>query len=416
MAPKKAPAKSPTRISGGAHASTSAGNGAARPAAKRPVNTARGYKRPERLEDGYIIEDKTGKKTWRVGPVIGQGGFADVYLVSDKASKPVTEGTAKHVMKLEPSDNGPLYQEVKFFKAAAKSDAIAAFLRERSIKSLGIMEYISSGVMEVNDKNLRWLILPRLDRNVQQILDECDGIFSRQCVILLALQLLDILEYIHKQGYAHADLKATNLMTGLSKTDASQVYLIDFGLVKRFMDDNKHIPYKEEPKAAHDGTLELTSTDAHKGAAPSRRGDLQILGFNLIKWLTGSLPWSDSTDPNFVRSQKITYFQNQSEFFRVAFPDGAPKEITDYFKAIRDLQYHDEPNYAKLREIFQKASKDVKARKSDLFATASAAQESVDSADSVPVPKKRATRSAAVALSIGTSEAPPAKRGRKPKA
>ena len=55
-------------------------------------------------------------------------------------------------------------------------------------------------------------------------------------------------------------------MTGSTKSDADQIYLIDYGLVKKFMSDGEHIPYNENPKAAHDGTLELTSIDAHKGA------------------------------------------------------------------------------------------------------------------------------------------------------
>lgn len=88
------------------------------------VTTARGYKRPDRLPDGYLIEDGLNKRSWRVGPLLGQGGFADVYLgeslrpttsqgagyrgpflrphsfpVSDHVTKPVTSATAKNVLK-----------------------------------------------------------------------------------------------------------------------------------------------------------------------------------------------------------------------------------------------------------------------------------------------------------------------------
>ena len=85
------------------------------------------------------------------------------------------------------------------------------------------------------------------------------------CIFFVQKKKIDILEYIHAQGYAHADIKAGNLMTGLAKSESNQVYLIDFGLVKKFMNDGKHIEAREEPKAAHDGTLEFTSVDAHKG-------------------------------------------------------------------------------------------------------------------------------------------------------
>lgn len=40
--------------------------------------------------------------------------------------------------------------------------------------------------------------------------------------------------------------------------------------------------------------------------APSRRGDLEILGYCMIQWLSGHLPWEDNLkDPNFVRDLKI---------------------------------------------------------------------------------------------------------------
>jgi hypothetical protein len=61
--------------------------------------------------------------------------------------------------------------------------------------------------------------------------------------------------------------------------------------------------------------------------------------------------------------------QNITEFFRVAFPAGetSPKELVDYFKEIKALEYTDKPNYAKLRAIFQAAYKEAKVRKSGLF-------------------------------------------------
>ncbi|OQV16444.1 Serine/threonine-protein kinase VRK1 [Hypsibius exemplaris] len=362
-----------------------------------PVKTAKGYKRPDPLPEGFLVEDRINKRSWRVGERIGQGGFADVYTASDHTSKPVPLATAKNVIKVEPLDNSPLFQEIKFFKAAAKKDTIAAFLVSRKLKGLGMMEYVASGTVEFNDKELRWLVLPRLGQCVQTILDKEGGRFSRQTVVMLAIQLIDILEYIHSQGYAHADIKAGNMMTGFGKTDAGQVYLIDFGLVRRFMVDGKHIEPREEPKAAHDGTLELTSVDAHKGIAPSRRGDMQILGYNLIKWTVGALPWSPTVgekkepDANFVKNQKQAYLLNHTEFMRVALPDQpAPKELDSYFKEVKALGYSDKPNYNKLRSFFEAAGKEMKVRKSDLFQAAAP-----DVAEVGPPPPKK--RPAAVA-------------------
>ena len=46
-----------------------------------------------------------------------------------------------------------------------------------------------------------------------------------------------------------------------------QVYLVDYGLAYRFNIDGNHKEYKEDPRKAHDGTIEFTSRDAHKGVS-----------------------------------------------------------------------------------------------------------------------------------------------------
>ena len=44
------------------------------------------------------------------------------------------------------------------------------------------------------------------------------------------------------------------------------MYLVDYGLATKYMTGSgEHKEYKENPKKAHDGTIEFTSTDAHKG-------------------------------------------------------------------------------------------------------------------------------------------------------
>lgn len=72
---------------------------------------------------------------------------------------------------------------------------------------------------------------------------------------------LDVLEYIHDKGYAHCDVKGTNLLLGTQKGTEDQVYLVDFGLATRYTTGE----LKPDPKRAHNGTIEYTSRDAHLG-------------------------------------------------------------------------------------------------------------------------------------------------------
>lgn len=58
------------------------------------------------------------------------------------------------------------------------------------------------------------------------------------------------------------------MLTGLGR-EADRVYLVDYGLAYRFSPDGNHKEYKEDPKKAHDGTIEFTSIDAHKGVSKS---------------------------------------------------------------------------------------------------------------------------------------------------
>ena len=97
---------------------------------------------------------------------------------------------------------------------------------------------------------------------------------------------MNSLEYLHDNEYVHADIKGANLLIGRTKAKRhevcaeslslfeyklivsfeSQVYLVDYGLAYRYLADGKYREYQEDPRCAHDGTIEFTSRDAHKGA------------------------------------------------------------------------------------------------------------------------------------------------------
>lgn len=76
----------------------------------------------EQFAAGEIITDMS-KKEWKLGLPIGQGGFGCIYLADTNSSKPVGSD-APCVVKVEPSDNGPLFTELKFYQRAAKPEQI----------------------------------------------------------------------------------------------------------------------------------------------------------------------------------------------------------------------------------------------------------------------------------------------------
>lgn len=313
----------------------------------------------EEFPPGEVLTD-TAKKSWKLGKPVGQGGFGVLYLASDDTSKAVGDG-APFVIKVEPSDNGPLFSELKFYMRAAKPDLIGAWVKSRKLKYLGVPKYWGSGLHENGGKRYRFLVMDRFGTDLQKKFEENGKKFPRKLVLQLGLRLLDILEYIHEHEYVHADIKASNLL--LSHKNPNQVYLVDYGLTYRFAPDGVPKAYKADPKRCHDGTIEFTSIDAHHGVSPARRGDLEILGYCMIQWMCSRLPWEDKLqDPVYVRDSKIRCSNNVRDFMKSCFTAGEePEEMMKFMEEVKKLGYTDKPDYAKLRGILQQGLKSISA-------------------------------------------------------
>jgi serine/threonine protein kinase len=86
----------------------------------------------------------------------------------------------------------------------------------------------------------------------------------------------------------HRDIKPENLMIDVD--DLKTIYMIDFGLAKRFVDfTNTHI--KQVQKKGLVGTQRYASINSHDGLELGRRDDLISLAYVLIYFCKGRLPW-----------------------------------------------------------------------------------------------------------------------------
>ncbi|KAL4641438.1 serine/threonine-protein kinase VRK2 isoform X1 [Arapaima gigas] len=304
---------------------------------------------PPLLPEGWIVED-TERKSWRLGKIIGQGGFGTIYLASRHLDVAVSEDTS-FVIKVEPAGNGPLFTELKFYQRAAKPDSLRKWRTSHGLNFLGIPAYGGSGLSEYKGTRFRFMVVERLGTDLQKVCQQNGGRLKAETVLKLGCRLLDVLEFIHQNEYVHADIKAANLLLGYR--DPTQVYLADYGLSYRYCPRGVHKVYKPDPKRRHDGTIEYTSIDAHKGVATSRRGDLEVLGYCLLHWLSGSLPWdSVLKNPLLVQAAKTRLMENLPDsVLELSGGGGGMAAVAMFLQHVNQLDYEEKPNYQLLRDI-----------------------------------------------------------------
>lgn len=135
------------------------------------------------------------------------------------------------------------------------------------------------------------MVTDLLGPNLEDLYNYCKRKFSLKTVLQLADQMLGRVEYIHNKCFIHRDIKPDNFLMGIGARRVNTVFLIDYGLAKKYRDmrTRTHIPYREGKSLT--GTARYASVNAHLGIEQSRRDDLESLGYVLVYLAKGSLPW-----------------------------------------------------------------------------------------------------------------------------
>lgn len=105
---------------------------------------------------------------------------------------------------------------------------------------------ICKAVLKWDANNAPTLIMDLLGPNLEEMFEYCYRRFSVKTVLMLGIELLTRLEFIHHRNFINRDIKPENFALGIGKR-ANVIYVLDFGLAKRYRDPKtkKHIPYCE---------------------------------------------------------------------------------------------------------------------------------------------------------------------------
>jgi len=235
---------------------------------------------------------------------------------------------------------GALETEVQILRILTSSNAPQGFAE--------LIAYCSDG-------SHSFLVLDLLGESLEQLFRKCNSHFQVRTVVLIAKQVLLRIEYLHSKGIVYRDIKPENFVMGLGDK-IHHVHLIDFGLSKTYF-DGQHIGMATGLEPV--GTPRYVSINTHKGVVQSRRDDLEAIGYMLMHFLRGCLPWSgcrvQHKDP--FKSSKLLKILELKEVTKPKkLCQGFPDEFQIYLRYCKGLGFYSMPDYTMLQQLFQDVS------------------------------------------------------------
>jgi len=209
------------------------------------------------------------------------------------------------------------------------------------------------------NSNYNILVMQLLGKSLENIFEE-KKVFSVKTVSMLGYQFISILEYLHNRHIIHRDIKPDNFVMGLN--DLSQyVYILDFGLAKKYRSSRtlEQFPFVNRRKIT--GTARYASINALRGYEQSRRDDLESVGYVLVFFLKGRLPWMGMQAKTKEHKYK-KILQKKIDISTKDLCEYLPEEMEIILDYVKNLEYTESPDYEMLRGYFNSMIRKVHSK------------------------------------------------------
>jgi serine/threonine protein kinase, bacterial len=217
---------------------------------------------------------------YQVIRVLGEGGFGTTYLASDMQ---MPSNRYCVVKRLKPIEGDPqIYQMIQ--DRFQREAAILESLGESCDQIPSLYAYFAEG-------DQFYLVEEWIEGSTLTQKAIAQGPMREDQVREILLQLLPVLDYIHRQQKVHRDIKPDNI---LLRTGDGKAVLIDFGAVKETM--GTVINSQGSSQSIVVGTPGFMPPEQMAGR-PVFGSDLYSLGLTAIYLLTRRLPAEMETDP-----------------------------------------------------------------------------------------------------------------------
>lgn len=264
---------------------------------------------------------------------LGSGSFGEISLVECRKTK------KEYAAKVEPNnEKSRLKHEYGIYRQLANVEGVPRVVDFLCTSSCHIM------VMDLLGISL-------------DVLMEKYKVFSHDLVAKLGVDMVSLMQNIHERGIIHRDIKPNNFMFD---PDFTSLYIMDFGLSKRYVSDGKHMKLRVDRSLV--GTARYTSLNIHHGFEPSRRDDLESIGYMMVYFVRGKLPWQgirvknkDCKDcqKNACETHNRVKLIGESKMCisTEILCHGMPIAFKQFIDYCRDLKFDQVPDYEYLRSL-----------------------------------------------------------------